>query len=184
MKKNKMMRFASVLLVAVLLSTCAISGTFAKYTSTASGTATAKVAKWDVKVAGETATFNFNLFDTLKESDGSSAEGDVDAGVIAPGTSGEFTITVKNDSQVNAKYTVTAEDFTVKAGEEILDAEKNPIEFVITNGSANIGMGVTANITVKWTWAFRETVEDNANDMALAGKTITVDVPVTVEQVD
>jgi hypothetical protein len=182
MKKNKMMRFASVLLVAVLLSTCAISGTFAKYTSTVSGTATATVANWDVKVAGQTDTFIFNLFDTLKDSDGSSNESDVDTGVNAPGTSGESTIADNNNSQVNAKCTVGA--VVVKADGAALDAEKNPIEFVITNGSANIGMGVTDNITVTWTWEFGETDEANANDLELAGKDITVVVPVTVEQVD
>ena len=182
MKKNKMMRFASVLLVAVLLSTCAISGTFAKYTSTVTGTATAAVATWDVEVAGETETFNFNLFDTLKDSDGSSAEGNVATGVIAPGTSGQFTIDVNNNSQVDAKYTVG--DVVVKDGvTELTDAE-NPIEFTITNGSADIARGGTATITVTWTWAFGDTDEANAKDLALAGKTITVDVPVTVEQVD
>ena len=53
MKKNKMMRIASVLLVAVLLSTCTISGTFAKYASTASQTATASVATWDIDFDGD-----------------------------------------------------------------------------------------------------------------------------------
>ena len=57
MMKNKMMRAASILLVAVLLSTCAISGTFAKYVTTASGTDTARVAKWGVVI-----TANGNLF--------------------------------------------------------------------------------------------------------------------------
>ena len=52
MKKNTMMRVASALLVAVLLSTCAISGTFAKYVTTASGSDTARVAKWDVQISG------------------------------------------------------------------------------------------------------------------------------------
>ena len=46
MKTNKMMRIASVLLVAVLLTTCSISGTFAKYVSQATGTDTARVAYW------------------------------------------------------------------------------------------------------------------------------------------
>jgi hypothetical protein len=51
MKKNNMLRIASVLLVAVLLSTCAISGAFAKYTTT-SGTKTdsARVAKFGFTV--------------------------------------------------------------------------------------------------------------------------------------
>ena len=48
MKRNKMMRIASVLLVAVLLSTCVISGTFAKYTTSNSATDSARVAKWGV----------------------------------------------------------------------------------------------------------------------------------------
>ena len=46
MKKNRMMRVASALLVAVLLTTCAISGTFAKYVSTATGEDAARVAYW------------------------------------------------------------------------------------------------------------------------------------------
>ena len=46
MKKNKMMRIASVLLVAVILTTCAISGTFAKYVSSADSSDSARVAYW------------------------------------------------------------------------------------------------------------------------------------------
>ena len=50
MKKNKMMRLASALLVAVLLTTSVISGTYAKYTTSDSAQDTAKVAKWGVVV--------------------------------------------------------------------------------------------------------------------------------------
>jgi hypothetical protein len=50
MKKNKMMRLASVLLVLTLLSTSIISGTFAKYVSTGKASDTARVAKWGVVV--------------------------------------------------------------------------------------------------------------------------------------
>ena len=69
MKKNKMMRIASVLLVAVLLSTCAISSTFAKYTTEFTGTSTAKVATWSVNVADadvNNKTFNFNIMFTCR----------------------------------------------------------------------------------------------------------------------
>ena len=59
MKKNKMMRIASVLLVAVLLSTCAISGTFAKYVTQVSGNDSARVARWGIKSdLTETSTFS------------------------------------------------------------------------------------------------------------------------------
>ena len=62
MKKNRMMRLASILLVATLMSTCTISGTFAKYVTTASGSDTARVAKW-----GVTVTANGALFDHVYE---------------------------------------------------------------------------------------------------------------------
>ncbi len=66
MKKNTMMRIASVLLVAVVLTTCAISGTFAKYTSEKEVSDSATVAKWsfevnDADIASN--AFTFNLFD-------------------------------------------------------------------------------------------------------------------------
>lgn len=56
MKKNKMMRIASVLLVAVILTTCAISGTYAKYTTDAPEVKDgARVAKWGVTVSANAA---------------------------------------------------------------------------------------------------------------------------------
>ena len=58
MKKNTMMRIASVLMVAVLLSTCAISSTFAKYVSSDSATDTARIAKWGVEVTATGNAFN------------------------------------------------------------------------------------------------------------------------------
>lgn len=61
MKKNKMMRIASCLLVLVLLTTCVISGTFAKYvTSSGELTDSATVAKWGIvlTVAGDNVLYD------------------------------------------------------------------------------------------------------------------------------
>ncbi len=52
MKKNKMMRLASVLLIAVMISTSAISGTYAKYVTSGYAEDNARVAKFGVAVAG------------------------------------------------------------------------------------------------------------------------------------
>ena len=184
MKTNKMMRIASVLLVAVLLSTCVVSGTFAKYTTTVNGAATAKVATWDVTVANTTETFAFNLFETLKDSNGTDNETDVDTSskIIAPGTSGSFAINVANSSEVNAKYSTT---FTVKV-DGVATAEADlPFTFTKTGLTGNLAMGSgTATINVNWVWPFLETDAANTADMNLAGKTVTVEVAVTVEQVD
>lgn len=51
MKKNIMMRLSAVLLVAVLLTTCVISGTWAKYTKTGAADETARVAAFGVNIA-------------------------------------------------------------------------------------------------------------------------------------
>ena len=48
MKKNKMMRNTAALGVAVLLTASVLSGTLAKYTTTAEGTDSARVAKWGI----------------------------------------------------------------------------------------------------------------------------------------
>lgn len=112
MKKNRMMRVASALLVAVLLSTCAISGTFAKYVAKGSGSDTARVAKWGVQVTGTAETFA----DTYAKDDGSfivttnTVESTED--VVAPGTTGNmaaFTITGTPEVAVRVKFEGTLE---------------------------------------------------------------------------
>lgn len=51
MNKNRFLRLASGLFVLCLITTSAISGTFAKYATGDSGNDTARVAKWGVEVA-------------------------------------------------------------------------------------------------------------------------------------
>lgn len=112
MKKNKMMRIASVLLVAVVLTTCAISGTFAKYVTSGNGTDTARVAKFGVTVSGTADTFK----ETYAKNDNSfilAANTVVSAeDVVAPGTSGSmaaFTLTGTPEVAVNVKFAGTLE---------------------------------------------------------------------------
>ncbi len=201
MKSNKMMRIASVLLVAVILSTCAISGTFAKYTSTATGSDTASVAKWDIKVEGTqiavspAATVSFDVFNTLKEADGTTAEANVsatDGSLIAPGTGGSFELNVVNNSEVSAEYKVT---YTQTNNSNI------PVEFTLTPNDANswksdiadlsmsdfaaIAMtNGTADITIYWRWDFDG--DDTALGIAAqtAAPTFVVNATITVNQVD
>ena len=112
MKKNRMMRLASVLLIAVLISTSAISGTYAKYVTTASGSDTARVAKWGVAIEVDGALFA----QTYKNVANQNTPGGEDATVltvvssskdklVAPGTKNEegitFAITGKPEVDVN-----------------------------------------------------------------------------------
>ena len=115
MKKNKMMRLASSLMVAVLLTTSVISGTFAKYTTSASSQDSARVAKWGVKIESEGNTFAGNYF---SQENGNSIHASYEAStdtvkseggnVVAPGTNGgmaSFKITGKPevDFQIDFK---------------------------------------------------------------------------------
>lgn len=114
MKKNRMMRVASALLVAVLLTTCAISGTFAKYVTSDSSTDKARVAKWGVSVvASGDDLFNTEYTDTTNGLTVQSSDTD---NVVAPGTSNEefdaegLKFTIKGAPEVAVKITY---DFTV-----------------------------------------------------------------------
>ena len=104
MKKIKAMRFASALLVIALLTACAISGTFAKYTTSTTGSDSARVAYWGFDQESTT----LNLFSTTYNGSVSSTED-----VIAPGTSGSSTFKfayggTKTAPEVKYDFTVDA----------------------------------------------------------------------------
>ena len=83
MKKNIMMRLSALLLVAVLLTTCVISGTFAKYTTTDSATDTATVAAWGIQL---TVDGDDVLYDDGKTGDEVTALKVTSNALAAPGT--------------------------------------------------------------------------------------------------
>ena len=120
MKKNRMMRVASALMVAVLLSTCAISGTFAKYITEKESTDTARVAKFGVDLAvtvdGAFAT-EYDADTTANDEHGVAIAKTVVASstdednLVAPGTKGDLmasaTIQGTPEVAVNVKQEAT-----------------------------------------------------------------------------
>ena len=195
-KSSMMVRLVAVLAVVMMFTMCFVGGTFAKYTSSATGTDSATVAKWDIKVGGTNIatndTFTFDLFKTIKDSNGTADETDmspVDGTIIAPGTRGSFDIVIKNDSQVNATYAI---DYTVTNTNNI------PVKFSVdgTNWfddinyldvrSVAINMGATATVTVQWMWEF-ERIDGDTQDTTLgsaASATLAVSAAVSAIQVD
>lgn len=132
MKKNRMMRVASALLVAVLLTTCAISGTFAKYVTSGSGSDSARVAKFGVTVSGTANTFEktYAKDDTSSSLTGNTVVSTED--VVAPGTSGNmaaFTITGTPEVAVRVKF-----EGTLELGAKWVDSDSNyycPLEITV-----------------------------------------------------
>ena len=116
MKKNRMMRLASGLLVAVLLTTSVISGTFAKYVSEAEGFDQARVAKWGVDVVVDMDETFKTTYEALPANAGIFAETVVSSNsdkLVAPGTNGELlseaTISGTPEVAVNVKKEATLE---------------------------------------------------------------------------
>ena len=199
MKKKMIALFA--LLAAVALTGFSVSGTYAKYVSTISGTTdAARVAKWAFEVNEKPATesFEFKLFDTIKDTE-NGEESDVKTGekIIAPGTEGSFTIKLENKSEVNAN---------VKAHYTVTNSSEIPIEFSTDNSKWTKDLSDLAEekiemetgskeITIYWRWLFdaegeRQTTwegKDDAADTTLgqAGEaTVTVKADITVTQID
>ena len=91
MKKNRMMRLASGLLVAVLATTSMISGTYAKYTTQDSANDVARVAKWGVELQvvgnlyGDTYT-NGIVKEKLDTGENIRVNAADTSDVVAPGT--------------------------------------------------------------------------------------------------
>ena len=207
MKKNKMMRAASALLVATLLSTSIISGTFAKYTTSAEGSDSARVAKWGIQMEKGADMFSAT-YDSSKDAKTVNAS-DNSTKVVAPGTSGstEYKVTgapetayaitfkgVKNndvflesglkyaytdsDTAKNTKYTVPA-----SASEGTVNSNYYPINYSvkITSSGAfgNTAETVGENNYIKETNK-EQTFETLAEAMeALSNTKITYKTPNT-----
>lgn len=112
MKKNTMMRLASFLLIAVLITTSTISGTYAKYVTSDSASDTARVAKWGVTVLASGSLFGENYVpnsatgnkDAISATIQHSVDVDVpgSSDIVAPGTKNEngLVLAIKGDPEV------------------------------------------------------------------------------------
>ena len=150
MKNNKLFKAATLLMALTLITSCFVSGTFAKYTTTGGGKDSARVAKFGVTVDASTDTFSasYDGSNVTVESQGSDK-------VIAPGTSGTaVTFTISGTSEVKVKMTVTLGDdltmVTLPAGDYSdyttsdstdtynLSAAYNPVKWTLTKDGSEV----------------------------------------------
>ena len=215
MKENKILKITSLTLFISVIALVLVAGTYAKYTSSATGSDTATVAKWDIKagvkdnellITGSNPTIAFNLFETILDEDGLT-ENDVIADEngkvlkIAPGTSGAFELSIVNDSEVNAEYSIA---FNVSNS-------NIPLEFKVGDGqwssslsevtATALGMDNeetddvhegSATVNVQWRWAYERGTDSDTiatNDavdtgLGVAPEAIEVTATLTVSQID
>lgn len=160
-----------LIMLALAIVTGSIAGfTFAKYSTSISGTDSANVAKWDVTASeggnaltsGEVA--ELDLFATINDTGDGAAETDVDAGLIAPGTTGVFNIVLNNKSEVTVQSSVDI---------VLVNTDNIPVYFTYDSknyaGDADGIVALDAALSsssladgestyaIAWTWAFEAT---------------------------
>lgn len=144
MKKNKILRLASVMLMLCLITTCAISGTFAKYTTNGTATDTARVAKWGVEVTGKFVA-DGSAFAKTYDSQTSGFTGmtvSASEKVMAPGTSGTLAdVEITGTPEVAVKITYTAALTLTNWS----DGANDYCPLVITVNGVDYKMGTTAD---------------------------------------
>lgn len=182
-KKNVLMRSAGLLLALVLVTSCFVGSTFAKYTVSESGFDTARVAKFGVNILA-----NGTMF-AREYDEGTTVKSVISTDkVVAPGTSGEMVrmaISGTPEVAVNVQYaaTLTLNDkWTLADGETFYcplqikvntgdgnevycgldyasaDLFAQAVQNAITGASAqypaNADLSGAVTPTVSWTWAY------------------------------
>ncbi len=204
MTKMKKRSIITVLAVLCIITSCFVGSTFAKYTSTASGSATATVATWNITAQGnndddevdltvDSAEVAFTLVEaasTVTDTLNDLEDEDVNEGVIAPGTKGSFDLVVNNTSDVTATYTIVLTPVTTGAPVTFTCTDADVV--VTTDASSGVITMVaatplakltgTAEITINWEWAIGTAGSDNEFAGQTGEEFATFEI--TVEQVD
>ena len=169
--ENKTSKFVCIVLLLCVIAMILVAGTYAKYVSSAKGTAKATVAGWDIKVNGTKLgvteeTITFDLFNGLDK--------------VAPGDSGSVTVPVVNNSDVDAEFGVafnvtgTAAPIQYSLDGVTYGADLDDVD------ATSIAKGATENVTVYWKWVTESDAADTA--LGIAGGDSTVEATITVSQ--
>lgn len=124
MLKNKYIKLASIMLMLCIITTCGVSGTFAKYTTEGTVTDSARVAKWGVTLdINSDNAFAASYGENVKSSSSSKK-------VVAPGTDGTLLdLSITGTPEVAVRYTV---DVDLELSGWVYDTDKEHCPLVFT----------------------------------------------------
>ena len=142
-KKNWTLRAAVLMLALVLITSCFVGGTFAKYVTSGSGNDSARVAKF-----GVTVTANGDVFAKEYDTNDQTVVGTIAKSVIstdkvvAPGTTsnGDFvaaTITGTPEVAVRVSYKLDAASLQLENWKDADDEFYCPLVFRVKNNNGN-----------------------------------------------
>lgn len=148
-KKNVLMRSAGLLLALVLVTSCFVGSTLAKYTTSADATESARVAKFGVTITANGATFakeyatdDTNVVGTIAKSVVSSD----DSKLVAPGTKKEGFVasTIAGTPEVAVRVSYEAKEFKLTNWTTNGTDEYCPLVFTVNGVEYKIGnTGIT-----------------------------------------
>ncbi len=162
MKKNIAMRVAAFLFILTMISTCAFATTFAKYTTHAATSDTARVAHWGIEITAHAENSMFSKTEGTSEGESILTVKSLTE-VVAPGTSGSFIdFDVEGQPEVAARVSFEA---TVDLGDNWVGKDGNyycPIE-VTVSGAATL-KGTSYNSVDDFEAAIKAAIEANTWD--------------------
>lgn len=187
MKKSIFGKIGAAAVVLTLVTGSLVGGTFAKYTSTVSGTGTAQVAKWAIAMreADKSLSNDFNI--TL-QNENSAAK--TQENVIAPGSSGQINLTIDGtDTQVSFTYSIKIDKSKLKNVPIKFYSDKiggTEVDFGETTEGVIVNADIDANaqnkvieVPIYWAW-----VSSSDGDDTLLGITpVTGEIGVTMTAV-
>lgn len=175
MKKSIFSKVGAAAMVLTLVTASLVGGTFAKYTSTASGTATATAAAWNITFEGNSKTYSNGTSITLSKDDNGRAKN-----MIVPGDSNTLDLKILgNDSEVGFDYTIEIKSKAPEGTTYPIIWRKDGTELTgnTIKGHVNYAAGAMDK-TETITWELP--VDTGAENVA--GNTFTYDVVITATQ--
>lgn len=202
MKRNlnlngtKVLKIAVVLLIMTMITGILVSNTVAKYTTSFTGSDTARVAKFSVSATGITAG-SVALFATSYGTTSVVTSSGSD-NVIAPGTAGQISISFTNDSEVPVAlsgatlsetnvgsipivYSVDGTNYYAAGNSTLNSALSSAI-----SGTLAAGASMGSPVVVYWKWVFYVDAAGDTADttLGLAGTAeVETTIAVTASQV-
>ena len=165
-KKNRTLRAAVLMLALVLITSCFVGGTFAKYVTGGDAGDNARVAKWGVSItAHDTGDVFAKEYDAIAGQDNTVIAGG-EYKVIAPGTKRDNAalVTLSGKPEVSVKVTYNAEHFSL-TGNWIGDENNTfycPLIIKVTGKVGDAVKTETINCVEKTSAAEVETAVKNA----------------------
>lgn len=167
-KKHWTLRAAGLLFALVLITSCFVGGTFAKYVTSKSASDSARVARFGVVIEAHDNTAFKTTYDTVDAGTGvsfNSVATTTTDSLVAPGTGEDdavtFSITGTPEVAVRVALSMTGTDVVLKAGTYFDLTTANPIDkftltepyypvvFTLKKGGTKLASGTISDINTK-----------------------------------